>query len=109
MRDSIKNFIMAAVAGLIILSAAAFAVTPALAEGYDVDLKGQVTGVEWWDDLNVRQWPAWYSQKVGQLEPGAYVWIERCITVEDSSDWCKVERNTTYGWVNSRYLDVVVE
>ena len=45
----------------------------------------------------------------GALEPGAYVWIERCITFANSSDWCKVERNTTYGWVNARYLTITYQ
>lgn len=109
MHNQVKNLIFAASAGIIILSAAAFAVTPALAEGYNVDHKGQVVGVEWWDHLNVRLWPAHYSQKTSQLQPASYVWIERCITVENSSDWCKIARDTTYGWVNSRYLSVIME
>lgn len=109
MHTQLKNLIVAASAGIIILAAAAFAITPALAEGYDIDRKGQVVDVAGWDVLNVRLWPAHYSQQVSALEPGAYVWIERCITVENSSDWCKVERDTTYGWVNSRFLTVVAE
>ncbi len=109
MNSQVKNLIAAAGAGIIILAAAVFAVSPALAAGYDIDQLGQVVGVEAWDHLNVRLWPAHYSQQISALEPGAYVWIERCITVENSSDWCKVERNTTYGWVNSRYLTLVAQ
>lgn len=109
MHTQFKNLIVAACAGIIILAAAAFAITPALAAGYDIDRQGQVVGVEAWDQLNVRLWPASYSRQISALEPGAFVWIERCITVANSSDWCKVERNTTYGWVNSRYLTVSFE
>jgi uncharacterized protein YraI len=33
--------------------------------------------------------------------------VERCIEVENSSDWCLVDRNNTKGWVNSRFLTPV--
>jgi len=104
-----KNLLTAITAGLIIVGAAAFAVVPAtaagfVARGYNIGALGKVVNVAWWDQLNVRQWPAWYSRQTGALAPGDMVWIERCITVENSSDWCKVQRNQTYGWVNSRYL-----
>ena len=58
-----------------------------------------------WDVLNIRKWPASYSQKIGALQPKTFVWVERCIVNEDGgSDWCLVERNNKKGWVNSRYL-----
>ena len=104
MKAAHEKLLIASLAGLILVSAAAFAVSPAHAEGYDVDEKAQVTGVEWWDHLNVRKWPAHYSQKIGAIAPQSWVWVERCIEVENSSDWCKVEVGETYGWVNSRYL-----
>jgi len=107
MQTTIKNLIMALGAGFIIVAAAAFAVSPALAEGYQVDRIGQVTGVQSWDHLNVRKWPAHYSQKIGELPPRAYVWVERCVTVEASSDWCQVARGPLLGWVNSRFLEPV--
>ncbi|VAW21324.1 hypothetical protein MNBD_ALPHA12-1701 [hydrothermal vent metagenome] len=104
-----KNLMIAMAAGLIILSAAALAIGPAKAagftpQGYNVAAKGKIVGVKWWDQLNVRMWPASYSRPVGTLAPATIVWVERCITVENSSDWCKVGRDRTYGWVNSRYL-----
>ena len=104
MNSALKNLIVAASAGFVIVAAAAFAVTPAMATGYDVGIVGKVVGVEQWDTLNVRLWPASYSQKIGELAPDTLVYVERCIKVEYSSDWCKVGRDTTYGWVNSRYL-----
>lgn len=79
---------------------------PAWAAGYTVDAVARITGVAQEDHLNARRWPASYSQKVGQFEPSTYVWIERCIEVEQSSDWCLVERSGLKGWVNSRYLSV---
>lgn len=101
-----ERLLVASLAGLVLVSAAAFAVNPAFAAGYDVDQKAQVTGVAFWDHLNVRKWPAHYSQKTGQLAPHSWVWIERCIEVENASDWCKVEVGETYGWVNARFLTV---
>jgi hypothetical protein len=101
-----EKILVAALAGLVIVATAAFAVSPALAAGYDVDAQAQVTGVEDWDTLNVRKWPASYSQKVGELEADAYVWVIRCRTFEQSSDWCLVERGDDYGWVNASYLEI---
>ncbi len=107
MKTSLKNLIAAAVAGLLIVSAAAFSVGPALATGYDVRAVGQVVNVQSWDVLNVRKWPASYSRKIGAFAPGTIVYIERCIVKPNVSDWCKVGRDTTYGWVNSRYLTLL--
>ena len=109
MNSTLKNLALASVSGLIIVAAAALAISPAMAagftpKGYDVGAKGKVIGVQWWDQLNVRMWPASYSRQIGVLPPATIVWVERCITVENSSDWCKVGRDKTYGWVNSRYL-----
>ena len=82
-----EKLLIAALAGLMIVCAAAFAVTPTLAAGYPVDMTARVSGVDYWDVLNVRKWPAHYSQKTGALEPETYVWVERCIIVENASDW----------------------
>jgi len=46
---------------------------------------------------------------VGALEPGVWVWVERCILVETGSDWCLVENGHAAGWVNSRYLTLAQE
>ena len=102
-----EKVLVAALCGLIVTTAAGFAAQPAMAAGYQVDTLAQVTGVAHWDQLNVRKWPASYSQKVGSFEPGVHVWVERCIEVQNSSDWCLVDRNNTKGWVNSRFLTPV--
>ena len=95
------------VAGLMIAGVGAFAVTPAMAAGYHVDAKAQVTNVAHWDHLNVRKWPGANSHKVGELAPHTHVWVERCVSVPYSSDWCLVERNYVSGWVNSKFLTLV--
>ncbi|GGF29736.1 hypothetical protein GCM10011321_21330 [Youhaiella tibetensis] len=99
-----EQLLVATLAGLVILSAAAFAVQPAMAAGYNVDQQAQVTGVAKWDRLNVRKWPAAYSQKVGSFQLHTIVWVERCIEATHGSDWCLVERGFQKGWVNSSYL-----
>ncbi len=106
MKKSHEKLLIATLAGLVITAAAAFAVSPALAAGYHVDAQAQVTGIDDWDVLNVRKWPASYSQKVGEFENHDYVWVIRCRTFESSSDWCLVERGDDYGWVNSSYLEI---
>ncbi|MBU1175692.1 MAG: hypothetical protein KKH72_09855 [Alphaproteobacteria bacterium] len=102
-----ENLVIAAFAGILIVVAAAFAVTPTFAAGYPVDMTARVSGVAEWDVLNVRLWPAHYSQKVGYLDPETFVWVERCILVDNATDWCRVERGDVAGWVNSRYLTPV--
>ena len=110
MRKTHEKLLVAALAGMVIAAAAAFAVQPALAAGYDVDAPAQVTGVKHWDVLNVRKWPAPHSRKVGALEPDGEVWVERCIINEDGgSDWCLIDGDDQYGWVNSRYLTIAYE
>lgn len=105
MKKTHEQLLLAALAGLVITAAAAFAVQPAMAAGYHVDAPARVTGVAHWDVLNLRRWPAAYSQKIGAFAPGMRVWIERCIISETGgSDWCLVERGPQKGWVNSRYL-----
>lgn len=106
MNKSHEKLLIASLAGLVITAAAAFAVQPAIAAGYDVAAEAEVSGVEYWDVLNVRRWPAPYSRKVGELEPDAQVWVERCIIADAGSDWCLVVGEGEYGWVNSRYLSL---
>lgn len=102
-----EKVLVAALCGLVIAAAGAFAVQPAMAAGYGVDQLARVTGVAHWDQLNVRKWPASYSQKVGAFTPGSHVWVERCIVAKTGADWCLVDGQNTSGWVNSRYLSVV--
>lgn len=104
MNKAQEKVLVAMLCGAIVTTAAGFAVQPAMAAGYAVDGPARVTGVAQWDHLNVRKWPASYSQQTGFLRAGAQVWVERCIEVRNSSDWCLVERNSTKGWVNSRFL-----
>lgn len=110
MNKTQEKLLVAALAGLLICSAAVFAVRPAVAAGYDVDAPAHVTGVSHWDVLNIRKWPASFSQKTGALSPQVHVWVERCIVNEDGgSDWCLVERGAQRGWVNSRYLELAYD
>lgn len=108
MNTAIKNLILAWSAGLIIVLAAVLAVVPAQAQstsqGYDVHQAGQVINVADWDRLNVRKWPAHYSQKIAEIPNGTVVYVERCIRRPHSSDWCKIGRDNAYGWVNSKFL-----
>lgn len=102
-----EKLLVGVLAGLIIASAGAFAVQPAKAAGYSVETPAQVTGIKWWDVLNVRKWPASYSQKVGAFEPHESVWVERCIIApQGGSDWCLVENGNARGWVNASYLEL---
>lgn len=105
MKKNHEKLLVATLAGIVIALAAVFAVQPAMAAGYSVDSTAQVTGVKPWDVLNMRKWPASYSQKIGALKPKVFVWVERCIVNENGgSDWCLVERGPGKGWVNSRFL-----
>lgn len=77
----------------------------ASAEGYHVDRVAHIR-VASWDHLNVRQWPASHSQKIGQLPADSTIWVQRCIVKTNSSDWCKVSNGHMGGWVNSKFLEI---
>ena len=110
MNKTQEKLLIATLAGLIITGAAAFAVQPALAAGYDVEGPARIVGVKKWDVLNVRKWPAPYSQKVGAVAPKTSVWVERCIVApQGGADWCLVEQQDTRGWVNAKYLQVLYD
>ncbi|RYG22162.1 MAG: hypothetical protein EON93_25370 [Burkholderiales bacterium] len=103
-----EKLLVAALAGMIITGAAGFVVQPAMAAGYAVEGPARITGVSTWDTLNVRKWPASYSQKVGAFEPQSSVWVERCIvSPQGGADWCLVEQQDTRGWVNARFLALI--
>ena len=106
-RQQEKVFV-ATLCGLVITVAAGWAVQPAMASGYGVDQLAQVTGVAPSDTLNVRKWPAAHSRKVGEFEPGAHVWVERCID-KPGADWCLVDAQDIKGWVNASFLTIVPE
>ena len=102
-----EKVLVATLCGLVIAAAGAFAVQPVMAAGYQVDVLAKVSNVADWDVLNVRKWPASYSQQVGAIQPATHVWVERCIEVKNSPDWCLVGRGPLKGWVNSKFLTVV--
>ena len=104
-----EKLLIATLAGLIIAGAAAFAIQPALASGYQVESVARVTGVANWDVLNVRLWPASYSQKVGELDAESTVWIDRCIDKDGASDWCLIEQGDQQRWVNAKFLTVLYD
>ena len=107
MNKNHEKLLVAALAGVIIAGAAMFAVQPAMAAGYDVDSAAHVSGIEGWDVLNVRLWPASYSAKTGELEADSSVWVARCIEFSATSDWCLIEQGNQQGWVNSSYLELL--
>ena len=96
-----------ATATLALFSAATLIAQPANAEGYLANYEAYVISVEPWDALNMRKWPAAYSQKVSQIpHDGQSIWVQRCIVQPhgSSSDWCKVRYEGQWGWVNKRYI-----
>ncbi len=76
------------------------------ADGYPINQNTYVVGVASWDVLNIRKWPAPRSRIVGSVDPGARVWVERCIVKPRATDWCKISWRGQYGWVNSKFLDM---
>ena len=101
-----KNLKQIAAAALVTI-VPLIASTGAQAEGYIANYEAYVVSVEPWDALNIRKWPAYYSQKVGEIpHDGQYVWVQRCIIQPhgSSSDWCKVNYGGDWGWVNKSFL-----
>ena len=93
------------IASIVAGSASLAPMNAAQAGGYDAGFYAYVDNVAYWDVLNMRKWPASYSEKVGSIPDNGWgIWVERCKYVEDSSDWCKVKYAGKWGWVNSRYL-----
>jgi uncharacterized protein YraI len=110
MKSHHEKLLIGVLAGLVVAGAAVFAVQPAMAAGYDIDAPARVVGVHSWDQLNVRKWPAPYSQQTGALQSNAHVWVERCIIAPTGgSDWCLVEADEERGWVNARYLELAYD
>jgi uncharacterized protein YraI len=106
MNKNQEKVLVAALCGVMVVAASAFAVQPAMASGYSVERLAKVSGVANWDQLNVRKWPAAHSQQVGGFKPGAQVWVDRCIQAKTGADWCLVQGEFTKGWVNSSFLSV---
>ena len=74
-------------------------------------LFGKVIGVaEYYDTLNIRSKPDYKSKKLGSLPAEAFIAIEKCQTIREST-WCSIKQipqqfyeNFHPGWVNARYL-----
>lgn len=98
---AIRGLLVAAVA----VAGVAGSIQMAQAAGYYVN-KSAYVQVNWWDHLNVRKWPAAYSQKIGSLDADSPVWVQRCVVKYNSSDWCKISDGQTSGWVNSKFLQL---
>lgn len=102
--SSVKLALAAAVS---VFAATAMTTVPANAEGYLANYEAHVISVAPWDALNMRKWPAYYSQKVSEIpHDGQHVWVQRCVVQPhgSSSDWCKVNYEGSWGWVNKRFL-----
>lgn len=98
---SVKNTILAAS----LAATSIFTALPAQAEGYFIEKRAYIVGVATWDVLNMRAWPASYSQKISHIpHHGSNVWVQRCIVKHGASDWCKVKYKGQWGWVNKSYL-----
>ena len=103
-----KNLLINALMIPVTLAATmSMAIPHANAEGYLANYEAYVISVEPWDSLNIRKWPAYYSQKIGEVpHDGQYIWVQRCIIQPNgsSSDWCKINFEGTWGWVNKSFL-----
>lgn len=75
----------------------------ASAAGYSVEDTAITDNFPHWDRLNIRKWPAAYSQKVAHIKRDRVVFVERCI-IKDGADWCKIRKGWKRGWVNGRYI-----
>ena len=76
---------------------------PASAAGYAVEDTAITDNFPHWDRLNIRKWPASYSQKVAHIKRDRIVFVERCI-IKEGTDWCKIRKGWKQGWVNGRYI-----
>ncbi|MEM7696540.1 MAG: SH3 domain-containing protein [Pseudomonadota bacterium] len=95
------------IAAIIVAVASLTAVAPASAQGYYVDSYAYVVGVDQYDVLNIRRWPAPHSQKIGAIPPyGEDIYVQRCNVRPNGqrSDWCKINYNGTWGWVSKRFI-----
>lgn len=104
MQKAHEKLLVAVLCGMVLISAAIFAVSPATAAGYDVYRPADVTELHADAALSVHQWPTAKSLAVGALPASATVWIERCVEIPDSSDWCKIYWGPEIGWVDARHL-----
>ena len=106
-RPGVVRALRGSLLGLLALAAPLAATSPAAAAGYHVDRYAFVQGVDVYDHLNMRRWPAYYSQKVGAIpHHGDGFYVQRCIVRPhgSSSDWCKVHYAGKWGWVSKRFL-----
>ena len=102
--SSVKITIVAAISTLAVC---VFSTLPAQAKGYLANYEAYVISVEPWDALNMRKWPAAYSQKIDEIpHDGQNIWVQRCIVQPNgsTSDWCKVNYEGKWGWVSKKFL-----
>jgi hypothetical protein len=99
-----EKLLVAILCGLVLTSAAIFAVSPASAAGYEVYRPGDVVDLDEFATLSVHREPTPESSAVGELPSFATVWIERCREIPGSSDWCKIYWGPEIGWVDARHL-----
>jgi hypothetical protein len=100
-----EKLLVAALCGLIIAGAAAYAVGPVLASDAHVGVTGHVSGLNATQVLNVRMSPEADAWTVGSLEPQSTIWIDRC-TVDGEPRWCLVEQGETFGWVRADFISL---
>lgn len=105
--NSLKKIIKPVILGFVAMAAVSTsAINTAQAEGYDAGYYAHVEDVAYWDVLNMRKWPAPYSQKVASIPDNGWgIWVQRCIVKPGTSDWCKVKYAGNWGWVNKRYIN----
>ena len=99
-----EKLLVAVLCGLVLTSAAIFAVSPANASGYEVYRPADIVDLAEPEALNVHQWPTIESAATGALPAYATVWIERCVEIPGSTDWCKIYWGPQIGWVDARHL-----
>ena len=101
-----KKFITAtavATLGALTLMSSGLVASQASAAGYMVQDTAITDNFPAWDRLNIRKWPAAYSQKVAHIKRDKIVFVERCI-IKQGNDWCKIRKGWKEGWVNGRFL-----
>lgn len=99
-----EKLVVAVLCGLVLTSAAIFAVSPANAAGYEVYRPGDVVNPAGFDIVSVHENPTTDSASIGALPFFATVWIERCEEIPGSTDWCKIHWGPEIGWIDARHL-----
>lgn len=69
----------------------------------EIALISSAAGVE---PVRLRERPASGAEKTGALQSRSWVWVDHCVTADDKTGWCLVERGLTRGWVEGGLLEV---